>query len=364
MHLVGLAADIGALEQAILDVGITRGGQQGGEPVEAGEHLVGDFARLDLARPADQRRHPEGTFPVGVLLVAERRGRRVRPGPLVRAVVGGVDDDGVLGNLQVIQGLEQLADVAIVLEHAVGVLVARHAALPLHGLAHMGEGVHAGGVHPDEERLVGLDLLLDEVDGTLGGFVVDGFHALGGQRAGVLDLAVGKAAHHASGRGGLGEFGIVLRPVGTLGLLFGIQVVEVAEELVETMFGRQVFVAVAQVVLAELAGGVAVGLERLGDGDVARLQADRRAGHADLGQAGAQRALPGDEGRAAGGAAVLRVVVGEHHAFPGQAVDVRRRVADHAVAIGTDVGLADVVAEDHQDVRFFRGHGQRRKARE
>ena len=36
-----------------------------------------------------------------------------------------------------------------------------------------------------------------------------------------------------------------------------VEVVEVAEELVEAVHGRQELVAVAQVVLAELAGGVA-----------------------------------------------------------------------------------------------------------
>ncbi|MNP03154.1 hypothetical protein D3C76_950290 [compost metagenome] len=221
--------------------------------------------------------------------------------------------------------------------------------------------MHAGGVHPDEERLVRLGLLLDERLRGGGGFVVDGFHALGGQRAGVLDAAVGVGMDHPARRGGLDEVRIILRPVGALRLLLGVQVVEVAEELVEAVIGRQEFVAVAQVVLAELTGRVALRLERLGDGDVAVLDADRRAGHADLGQAGTQRGLAGDEGGAAGGAAVFTVVVGEHHAFPGQTIDVRRRVTEHAVAIGADVGLADVVAVDHQDIGFVGGHGGRRK---
>ena len=49
--------------------------------------------------------------------------------------------------------------------------------------------------------------------------------------------------------------------VALLGLLLGVQVVEVAEELVEAMNGWQMFVTVAQVVLAEVAGGVAGVLE-------------------------------------------------------------------------------------------------------
>ena len=59
-----------------------------------------------------------------------------------------------------------------------------------------------------------------------------------------------------------------------LRLLLGVEVVEVAEELVEAVHRRQELVAVAQMVLAELAGGVAERLERLGDGDVLGAQAE------------------------------------------------------------------------------------------
>jgi hypothetical protein len=49
-------------------------------------------------------------------------------------------------------------------------------------------------------------------------------------------------------------------------------------------------VAVAEVVLAELAGGVALGLQQAGDGRVLDLHALLGARHADLGQAGAEHA--------------------------------------------------------------------------
>jgi len=48
-------------------------------------------------------------------------------------------------------------------------------------------------------------------------------------------------------------------------ILLGIEVVEVAEELVEAVHGRQELVAVAKMVLAELAGGIALRLEQLGE---------------------------------------------------------------------------------------------------
>ena len=87
--------------------------------------------------------------------------------------------------------------------------------------------------------------------------------------------------------------------------------IEVAEELVEAVHGRQKLVAVAEMVLAELAGRVAERLQQLGDRRILRLKPDGRARQADLGQAGAERRLAGDEGGAPGGAALLAVPVGE-----------------------------------------------------
>ena len=216
--------------------------------------------------------------------------------------------------------------------------------------------MHARGVHPDEERLVVLGVLVDVVQRRAHGLVVDRFHALGGEGAGVLDLAVGRGLDHAARLVGRDD-GIlgILRPVGAFRLFFGVQVIEVAEEHIEAVLGRQVLVAVAEVVLAELRGVVAMRLERLRDGDVAILQAHRGARHADLGQAGAAWRLARDEARPSGRAAVLRVVVREYRAFLGDAVDVRRGVADHAAGVGADVRLPDVIAEDHQDVWFLRG---------
>ena len=67
-----------------------------------------------------------------------------------------------------------------------------------------------------------------------------------------------------------------------LGLLLGVEVIEVAEELVEAVHGRQVLVQVAEVVLAELPGGVALRLQQLGDRRVLGLQADVHARQPDL----------------------------------------------------------------------------------
>ena len=102
-----------------------------------------------------------------------------------------------------------------------------------------------------------------------------------------------------------------LRVVGVLRLFLGVEVIEVAEELVEAVHGRQELVAVAEMVLAELAGHIALRLEQFGERRVLVRQAFLRRRQPDLQQAGADRALAGDEGGAAGGAGLLGVIVGE-----------------------------------------------------
>ena len=150
----------------------------------------------------------------------------------------------------------------------------------------------------------------------------------------------------------LGE--ILLRIVVVhLRLFLGIEVIEVAEELVEAVIGRQHVVQVAEVVLAELPGRVALVLQRRRDRDDLLVHADRRRRNADLRQPGAQHALPGDEGRAAGGARLLAVGVGEQHALLGDAVDVGRLVAHQPVRVAAQVRDADVVAPDDEDVRLL-----------
>ena len=67
----------------------------------------------------------------------------------------------------------------------------------------MGPEVHGRRIVPEEERLLRLGLRLHPRDGAIGDFLVDGFHALLGERTGVHDrltaLAVGLAVEDASG---------------------------------------------------------------------------------------------------------------------------------------------------------------------
>src|SRR5271168_4066075 len=99
-------------------------------------------------------------------------------------------------------------------------------------------------------------------------------------------------------------------------------------------------------VLAELAGGVAVCLHDIGYARIIGAEPERRAREADLGETRADRRLAGDEGGAAGGAALLAVPVGEDRALLTDPVDVGRAVAHDPHVVGADIEPADVVAHD------------------
>ena len=92
-----------------------------------------------------------------------------------------------------------------------------------------------------------------------------------------------------------------LRVVGVLRLILRVEVIEVAEKLVEAMNGRQELIAVAEMILAELSGHIALRLEQFGERRVLVRQPFLSARQPDLQKAGAHRALAGDERGASGG---------------------------------------------------------------
>jgi hypothetical protein len=121
----------------------------------------------------------------------------------VWAVVGGVHDDRVLGDAELVEQAEQITDEVIVIEHRVVIL-----RLPAPGAANafgfgVGAEMHVGGVEPDEERGLRIVLAADEIHGGVAELLVDGLHPLLGQRAGVLDAlgAIGLAHVCSTPRG-------------------------------------------------------------------------------------------------------------------------------------------------------------------
>jgi hypothetical protein len=197
-----------------------------------------------------------------------------------------------------LEEVEHQADIVVMLQHAGAVEIGLRAVFlrrvaPL--IVETGIEVHAGGVEPDEEGLaVGLGLLHKGL--RLGNDFpgIEVLHPLLSQRASVLALLFadltearvlgrvvdvgGDTVEHTTGaelllvvfdiaRVGLGEVLVIA----LLGLFLSIQVIEVAEELVEAVHSRQMRVTIAEVILAELAGGVAVLLQDLGQARRGRL---------------------------------------------------------------------------------------------
>jgi hypothetical protein len=134
------------------------------------------------------------------------------------------------------------------------------------------------------------------------------FHALLGESASVLDglladlaevridrgvVAVGRFAFENAARAELGEIGRVFGIVRQFGLFLGVEMVEIAEELVEPVHCRKRFVAIADVVLAELPRCITEVFEQAADRGIQLAHAHRRARKAHLGQAAADTVLAG-----------------------------------------------------------------------
>src|SRR4029453_7544596 len=86
----------------------------------------------------------------------------------------------------------------------------------------------------------------------------------------------------------------IRRIVGAFGFLLGIQVIQVAEKLIESVSRWKELVTIAEVVLAELTGDVAKWLEHLGNGRILRPQPEVGARKSDLRKPSANRRLSGN----------------------------------------------------------------------
>jgi len=170
------------------------------------------------------------------------------------------------------------------LDHAVR--IGPQAGLAGRFLLQMCEDVHAGGVPPDEERLVRFLGAFHEVQRLGVDLFIDGFHTLLRQRTGVHDPPIREAVNDAARPEPFLEVRILglLRIIRMLRLLLRVQVIEVAEELIEPVVRRQHLITVPEVVLAELPGHVALRPEERGDGRIFLFHALGRARQADLGK--------------------------------------------------------------------------------
>ena len=136
--------------------------------------------------------------------------------------------------------------------------------------------MHARRVVPEKERLSTFHGLVHEIERDLKHVFFDRFHPLAREGTGVLANLLahaseprvfggivyvgGLAIEQAAGAEHCNELRI-LRVIRFFRFLLGVHLVEVAVEFTEAVYSRQEFVAVAEVVLANLSGGVSERLQ-------------------------------------------------------------------------------------------------------
>ncbi len=125
--------------------------------------------------------------------------------------------------------------------------------------------MHVRGVPPDEEGLLLINGAVDEVERQFGDLIVYRLHTFLCQWTGVFNTAVGERVNDAA-RAGQDAFRQMARIIGVFWFFFRVEVIQVAEEFVKAVIAGQIFVLVAQMILAELARRIAERLQHFGDG--------------------------------------------------------------------------------------------------
>jgi hypothetical protein len=115
-----------------------------------------------------------------------------------------------------------------------------------------------------------------------------------------------------------------------------------------------------EVPFAHVAGGITLGAEELGEGDLARAQVHLAALRDPREHAVPVRSAAGEDGRARRAAdGARRVALGEACALAGEGVEVGG--LDHRVPVDAEVAPAEVVGEEDHDVRRARGRGAKKR---
>ena len=395
-----------AIFPRVLGQGDTQQGGAGREQVALRDGRRRD-TRAHLGGPARDERYAMATFP-GVTLHAAPRRRRVmvmvRPHVRDRrglgAVVAAEEDQRVIGDAQLLEGRQQLADDMVQFGDEVAVRAGLGRALETRG----GEGGQVRGLRRmvQEERLVGRSLHLrlqprpaplqeDQVDL----FVIEAWgdqsaaaivrvrvpRQLRGVERGrrrdrhaiVLDVGVEPVRRRAAG----GAEEMVETPVdGPVGdrlreidhadaRQFPLRARDVGGRLrlVDRRAGGGLE-READVPLAHGGGGVALASQHLGQGQPTRLDQARSAdSREDAAAVAGTETHPSREEAITRGRADRRggVRVREAETFPGQSVEVRRGDLRSRV-VAADIAVAQVIGQDHDDVGPTRGGrgGQRR----
>ena len=158
-----------ALEQLLRNVRVTGGRDEGREPVHAGHDAIAHGVGRYFVRPAHDRRSPEATFHHRAFAHGKRGRTAVRPGEVLRAVVGGEHHNNVVIHAFFLQLGEHVTDDIVVLRHA-GFLfrpsISRVAQFFIL-VGKVGNKLHARRVEPEEKRLLSC-LALSQISSSTG----------------------------------------------------------------------------------------------------------------------------------------------------------------------------------------------------
>ena len=314
---------------------------EGGEEVGGHRNLVRFHTGGNRAWPPGDGWDPHVAFVLWSSLTATKRAHAHAPGA---AVVGGEENQRLLIDLEIAKSVEDTAHAGVDLFDVgpVGISLG------------LGENlrtsepgvVHVGVRHEAKERSV--PMRLDELNGLVG----DNFTE---KR---LIGAIGDISHRLiltnDGQGLIGAaIGDRVAALVPWPHVVGIGNPEV---FLESLGEGEKGLLITKVPLAEAAGGVALFLQHLGDGDFVRVESSVLAGENDGSvHANAMRIAAGEQGRARGGAGSVGNVK-----LP-QRISLRRHPIEvgclvHRIPERTDVAVAHVVDEDDDDVGLRLAH--------
>src|SRR5215471_3537618 len=134
------------------------------------------------------------------------------------------------------------------------------------------------------------------------------------------------------------------------GVFHRIEVIQIPPILVEAVDGRQKFIAITQVIFAELAGGVAHRSQHCCDGRRLRRHPSGGTGLSDCRKTSPNWQFTSNEVRASGGTTRFRVIVGKAHALAGHPVEIGRSASHDALIVDANIRPTDVIAHDDNDV--------------
>src|SRR5262245_40018639 len=96
MDLVGATINRLYLLKFLYDIRITRCRDESREPIEAGHDPVFHFAGRNMTWPANDSRDSESTFKNGPFSSRKWRLASIRPGKILRSIIGGKCNDRIL----------------------------------------------------------------------------------------------------------------------------------------------------------------------------------------------------------------------------------------------------------------------------